>query len=81
MNSSIDNSIKMKQFLFTFLCFLIQFIGCFTNEPDYFHYLQQFGYAPKAQGRALAAVASAKTFNEGIKTFQRLYKLPVSLSI
>jgi hypothetical protein len=51
------------------------------TEPDYYRYLQQFGYTPKVEGRRLFSVLGKSSYNEGIKKFQRLYKLPVSYFI
>jgi hypothetical protein len=48
------------------------------SDPDYYRYLQQFGYTPKVEGRRLFSVVAKSSYNTGIKTFQRLYKLPVS---
>lgn len=52
-----------------------------TAEPNYYRYLQQFGYTPKVEGRRLFSSLSKSTYSDGIKTFQRLYKLPVSICI
>ena len=51
------------------------------SEPDYYRYLQQFGYTPKLEGRRLFSVVGKSSYNDGIKTFQRLYKLPVGLLV
>ncbi|CAF0761423.1 unnamed protein product [Adineta ricciae] len=45
-------------------------------ELDYHRYLQQFGYAPKPDGRRLMSILGKSTYDDGIKKFQRLYKLP-----
>jgi hypothetical protein len=50
------------------------------TDQDYYRYLQQFGYTPKVEGR-LFSVVGKSTYNDGIRTFQRLYKLPVSYCI
>lgn len=52
-----------------------------NSEPNYYRYLQQFGYTPKVEGRRLFSSLSQSTYSDGIKTFQRLYKLPVSIWI
>jgi hypothetical protein len=51
------------------------------TDQDYYRYLQQFGYTPKVEGRRLFSVVGKSTYNDGIRTFQRLYKLPVSYCI
>ena len=66
------------------------------SEPNYLQYLQKFGYTPKdgtggfsasqsmaspVQIRLLSSPNIQLPLNEGIKTFQRLYKLPVSYFI
>ena len=83
----------IKQIVYLFFLILINSIQRIhtKSEPDYYQYLQQFGYTPKLQGRRVSSshneeelLASPKgqpSFSEGIKTFQRLYKLPVSYSI
>jgi hypothetical protein len=48
------------------------------SEPDYYRYLQQFGYTPKVEGRRLFSVIAKSSYTEGILKLQRLYKLPVS---
>lgn len=50
-----------------------------SSETDYFRYLQQFGYTPKLESRRLFSVVDKSSYNDGIKKFQRLYKLPVSM--
>jgi hypothetical protein len=78
-------------FLFLLLINYVQII--YTKpEPDYLRYLQQFGYSTPVESRRFASIqggsssgneqllSSAKSMphlNEGIKKFQRLYKLPV----
>jgi len=74
----------MKQIIY--LCFFIlintiQVINCNNSDQNYYRYLQQFGYTPKVEGRRLFSVLGQSSYNEGIKTFQRLYKLPVSYFI
>jgi hypothetical protein len=74
----------MKQIIY--LCFFIlintiQLINCNNSDQNYYRYLQQFGYTPKVEGRRLFSVLGQSSYNEGIKTFQRLYKLPVSYFI
>jgi hypothetical protein len=49
------------------------------SEPDYYRYLQQFGYTPKVEGRRLFSVLGKSSYSEAIRKLQRLYKLPVSL--
>jgi hypothetical protein len=49
------------------------------SEPDYYRYLQQFGYTPKVEGRRLFSVLAKSSYTDGVLKFQRLYKLPVSL--
>lgn len=51
------------------------------RELDYHRFLQQFGYEPKPDGRRLMSVLGKSTYNDGIKKFQRLYKLPVKESL
>jgi hypothetical protein len=75
---------KLQQIVYLFfLIFInnIQITISNTSEPDYYRYLQQFGYAPKADGRRLLSVVGKSSYNEGIRRFQRLYKLPVSYFI
>jgi hypothetical protein len=48
------------------------------SEPDYYRYLQQFGYTPQVEGRRLFSVLAKSSYTDGILKFQRLYKLPVS---
>ncbi len=74
----------MKQIIY--LCFFIlintiQLINCNNSDQNYYRYLQQFGYTPKVEGRRLFSVLGQSSYNEGIKTFQRLYKLPVNYFI
>ncbi len=72
----------MKQIVyFAFLIPIINIHFVISNkaEPDYYRYLQQYGYTPKVEGRRLFSVVNKASYNEGIKTFQRLYKLPVSI--
>jgi hypothetical protein len=47
------------------------------SEPDYYRYLQQFGYTPKVEGRRLFSVLAKSTYSDAILKLQRLYKLPV----
>ena len=49
-------------------------------EPDYYRYLQQYGYTPKLEGRRLFSVVGKSSYADGILKFQRLYKLPVRSS-
>jgi hypothetical protein len=80
-NHKFNATTKMHQVVYLFfLIFIsnIQIIISNKAEPDYHRYLQQFGYTPKLEGRRLFSVVSKSSYNEGIKTFQRLYKLPVS---
>ena len=72
----------MKQLACIFLLIAITQVPvgrCNKSEPDYYRYLQQFGYTPKLEGRRLFSVVGQSSYQDGIKTFQRLYKLPVSL--
>jgi hypothetical protein len=72
----------MKQiiyFVFLIITINIQVVITINSEPDYYRYLQQYGYTPKVEGRRLFSVVNKASYNEGIKTFQRLYKLPVSI--
>ena len=74
----------MKQiiYIFVFVCInWVQISISAKSELDYHRYLQQFGYAPKAEGRLLHSIVSKAAYNEGIKKFQRLYKLPVGFGI
>ncbi|CAF0728643.1 unnamed protein product [Rotaria sp. Silwood1] len=69
---------RMKSIVyFGFFVFInhIQICICAKSEPDYYQYLEQFGYTPKLQNRLLSVLDKTNA-NEGIKTFQRLYKLP-----
>jgi len=71
----------MKQiiyFVFLILIINIQVVISVHAEMDYYRYLQQYGYTPKVEGRRLFSVVGKSSYDEGIKTFQRLYKLPVS---
>jgi hypothetical protein len=70
----------MKQIIYLLFLVLfnnIQSIIGINSDKDYYRYLQQFGYTPKNEGR-LFSVLGRSSDNQGIKTFQRLYKLPVS---
>jgi hypothetical protein len=66
-----------KRMLFYVLFIAIVQVQATKNEPDYYRYLQQFGYTPKVEGRRLFSVLAKSTYNEGILKLQRLYKLPV----
>ena len=78
----IDTTIMVKGAIYftIFILFLhIQVTSSNETEPDYYRYLQQFGYTPKVEGRRLFSSLSKSTYTDGIKTFQRLYKLPVDI--
>jgi hypothetical protein len=65
----------------TFLFIVIIYIQTtieINSEPDYYRYLQQFGYTPKVEGRRLFSVLAKSSYTDGILKFQRLYKLPVN---
>lgn len=70
--------IKQTVYVFFLLCInLIQISTTSNVDASYHQYLEKFGYTPKLQGRLFSAYV-ASNFNEAIKKFQRLYKLPVS---
>ena len=60
---------------------LIQILNGNTFEPNYYQYLQQFGYTPKVEGRRLFSILAKSSYSEGIRKLQRLYKLPVSSNL
>jgi len=71
---------KLQQIVYLFfLIFInnIQIAISNTSEPDYYRYLQQFGYTPKVEGRRLFSVLAKSTYSDAILKLQRLYKLPV----
>lgn len=49
------------------------------SEPNYYRYLQQYGYTPKVEGRRLFSIVAKSSYAEAIRKFQRLYKLPVRI--
>jgi hypothetical protein len=55
-----------------------QVMNSIKTEPDYYRYLQQFGYTPRVEGRRLFSVLAKSSYADGILKLQRLYKLPVS---
>jgi len=63
-------------FLFIVLIYIQTTIET-KSEPDYYRYLQQFGYTPKVEGRRLFSVLAKSTYSDAILKLQRLYKLPV----
>lgn len=70
----------MKQILCLLFLILFNYIQTgidAKSEPDYYQYLEKYGYTPTLQSRLGSIVGKAQR-NDGIKTFQRLYKLPVS---
>ncbi|CAF3013483.1 unnamed protein product [Rotaria socialis] len=73
--------ITKQRIEYVFLCFItiiinIQLTSEQGFEQDYYRYLQQFGYTPKVEGRRLFSVITRSSYTEGIRKFQRLYKLP-----
>jgi hypothetical protein len=72
----IEQRVKIF-FLFIVLSY-IQITIETKSEPDYYRYLQQFGYTPKVEGRRLFSVLAKSSYTDGILKLQRLYKLPVS---
>jgi hypothetical protein len=81
---SIDDFITMiieQRVEIFFFLFVVRFIQPTIEakfEPDYYRYLQQFGYTPQVEGRRLFSVLAKSSYTEGILKLQRLYKLPVS---
>ncbi len=71
--------IEQRVGIFLFLFIVIQLIIESKSEPDYYRYLQQYGYTPKIEGRRLFSVLAKASYTEGILKLQRLYKLPVSI--
>ena len=70
-----------QQIKLVFLCIIVIAVKVASktkSEPDYYRYLQRFGYTPKVEGRRLFSVLARSTYAEAIRKFQRLYKLPVS---
>ena len=79
----LDSTMMIKQIVYFVLLIVIHNIRItisVKSEPNYYRYLQQFGYTPKVEGRLFSAHGGSP-YSEGIKTLQRLYKLPVSHSI
>lgn len=70
---------RVEIFFLVILCNFIPTIIQITSEPDYYRYLQKYGYTPKVEGRRLFSVVAKSSYSEGIMKLQRLYKLPVSL--
>ncbi|CAF3933084.1 unnamed protein product [Rotaria sp. Silwood2] len=69
---------RMNQIVYVgFFIFINHIQICISakSEQDYYRYLEQYGYTPKLENRLLS-VSGKSSANEGIKTFQRLYKLP-----
>ncbi|CAF0756815.1 unnamed protein product [Adineta steineri] len=62
------------EILFFFIFITITYEA--KSEIDYYRYLQQFGYTPKVEGRRLFSVVAKPSYTDGIRKFQRLYKLP-----
>ncbi|CAF3526065.1 unnamed protein product [Adineta steineri] len=54
----------------------IQIIISSKSEVDSYRYLQQFGYTSKLESRLFSSIAAKSSVNDGIKKFQRLFKLP-----
>lgn len=78
LDKSVSNeTASMEGLFYLLLSLLIQQIVGNKTEPNYYRYLQQFGYTPKLEGRRLFSVVSENSYEQGIRTFQRLYKLPV----
>ena len=71
---------RMEMFLLIVGWILIRTIGGMPSEPDYYRYLQQYGYTPKVEGRRLFTLVGRSSYSDGILKFQRLYKLPVRSS-
>ena len=63
--------------VFVLITLYVQINIATTNEPDYYRYLQQFGYTPKVEGRKLFSVMAKSSYAESIIKLQRLFKLPV----
>ena len=68
---------RMPLYLLFIAVVQVQATFATKNEPDYYRYLQQFGYTPKVEGRRLFSVLAKSSYTEGILKLQRLYKLPV----
>lgn len=64
-------------FIIIFVVIHLRLVKTFEDEPDYYHYLQRFGYTPKVEGRRLFSVLAKSSYSEGILKLQRLFKLPV----
>ena len=72
-------AISSMKFSLLFLCIILfESSQSIQDEPDYYRYLQQFGYTPKVEGRRLFSVLAKSSYSEGILKLQRLFKLPVS---
>ena len=70
-------STRMQLYLLFIALIQVQATLATKTEPDYYRYLQQFGYTPKVEGRRLFSVMAKSSYTEGILKLQRLYKLPV----
>lgn len=68
---------RMMLYLLFIAAIQVQATFATKTEPDYYRYLQQFGYTPKVEGRRLFSVLAKSSYTEGILKLQRLYKLPV----
>jgi hypothetical protein len=70
---------RVKIFFLFIVMIYIQITIETKSEPDYYLYLQQFGYTSKVEGRRLFSVLAKSSYTDGILKLQRLYKLPVRL--
>ena len=79
MMITIINKKHMCRYLFAIvlLQWRTQMTATANGDPDYYRYLQQFGYTPKIEGRKLFSVMAKSSYAESIIKFQRLFKLPV----
>ncbi len=77
-NSTMIIEQRVKIFFLFIVLSYIQITIETKSEPDYYRYLQQFGYTPKVEGRRLFSVLAKSSYTDGILKLQRLYKLPVS---
>lgn len=77
INTIITAMILKQLVVFFILINSIQLIICTDTDQNFYRYLQQYGYTPKVEGRRLFSILDKSSYNEGVKTFQRLYKLKV----